>query len=338
MEKLLTISIAAYNSEDFIRKTLDSLILPEYMDKLEVFIIDDGGQDKTLDIAREYQDKYPETFIPVHKENGGYGSTVNYSMENATGKYFKLLDGDDWFNTGEFFKLMDILSKEDFDALVMNFYQGCDDESLEVIKTHHQRDGETIDLRNGFHDKRTFEMWELVIRTDILKKSGLRLPHHELYTDRYYTMIPFGYVDTVRFSDLAVYCYRLGRDGQSMGIESQLKHQEERVKGSIEICEFYAEQKRKDNPRCEYLLKQAAERHVAAASIFRFFPKSRESVDMLKDYENKIKTIAPDVVKREGAVSQFGKLLSLCRRTMYIPYWIVPDKILKKEQSVGRRI
>ena len=68
MEKLLTISIAAYNVEGYIRNTLDSLIVPEILDKLEVFIVDDGGNDNTLQIAREYESKYPETFHAVHKE------------------------------------------------------------------------------------------------------------------------------------------------------------------------------------------------------------------------------------------------------------------------------
>ena len=88
MEKILTISIAAYNVGDYIKNTLDSLVVPEVMDKLEVFIVDDGGTDETLKIAKEYEEKYPETFHAVHKENGGYGSTVNYSIAHATGKYF----------------------------------------------------------------------------------------------------------------------------------------------------------------------------------------------------------------------------------------------------------
>ena len=66
MGKLLTISIAAYNVEEYIRNTLDSLIVPEILDKLEVFIVDDGGNDDTLQIAREYEAKYPETFHAVH--------------------------------------------------------------------------------------------------------------------------------------------------------------------------------------------------------------------------------------------------------------------------------
>lgn len=330
MGKLLTISIAAYNSEDYIRQALDSLIVQDYMNKLEVFIIDDGGQDKTLDIAKEYQQKYPETFIPVHKENGGYGTTVNYSLKNATGKYFKLLDGDDWYDTGNFKKLLDVLDATDVDALVTYFYQGPDENNLDIIKPHHQKEGTVIDLREGFPEKRSFEMWELVLKTDVLRKSGLELPSHELYTDRFYTMIPLAYVDRMMFLTFPMYCYRLGRDGQSMSIESQLKHYEERETGSIKMCRFYAEQKHMGNPRSDYLLLQAAERHTAAASILRFFPKSRENLSALKKHERIVSEISKDILKKEWNVGKFGKFLTICRHTGYIPYWLIPDKLFKR--------
>ena len=95
MTKLLTVSIAAYNMEKYIRQALDSLLSCRHAQSIEIFVIDDGGTDHTLEIAKEYAWKHPGTVIPVHKENGGYGSTINYSIEHATGKYFKQLDGDD---------------------------------------------------------------------------------------------------------------------------------------------------------------------------------------------------------------------------------------------------
>ena len=98
MGKILTISVAAYNVENYIRDTLESLVIPELLDDLEIFIIDDGGTDKTLAIAKEYELKYPNTFHAIHKSNGGYGTTVNWSIKNATGKYIKLVDGDDWID------------------------------------------------------------------------------------------------------------------------------------------------------------------------------------------------------------------------------------------------
>ena len=95
MDKILTVSVAAYNVEKFIRNTLDSCIAEEIMTDLEVLVVDDGATDATAEIVREYEDKYPQTFRLIHKENGGYGTTVNRSMQEASGKYFRLLDGED---------------------------------------------------------------------------------------------------------------------------------------------------------------------------------------------------------------------------------------------------
>ena len=98
MSKILTVSVAAYNVEAFLKKTLDSCIIPEIMDDLEVIIEDDGSTDGTAALAQSYVDQYPSCFRLIQKPNGGYGSTVNRSIVEATGKYFKLLDGDDWFD------------------------------------------------------------------------------------------------------------------------------------------------------------------------------------------------------------------------------------------------
>ena len=54
MEKILSVSIASYNVEKFIRKALDSCCVPEIMDRLEVLVVNDGSTDSTLEIAREF--------------------------------------------------------------------------------------------------------------------------------------------------------------------------------------------------------------------------------------------------------------------------------------------
>ena len=51
VEKTLSISIAAYNVEEFLKNTLDSLVAPEIMDDIEVLIIDDGSKDNTAAIG-----------------------------------------------------------------------------------------------------------------------------------------------------------------------------------------------------------------------------------------------------------------------------------------------
>ena len=98
MDKILSVSIASYNVEKFLGQTLDSCLVPEIMEKLEVIVVNDGSKDGTAAVAEEYVKKAPDTFVLINKENGGYGSTVNAGIQAATGKYFRLLDGDDWFD------------------------------------------------------------------------------------------------------------------------------------------------------------------------------------------------------------------------------------------------
>ena len=66
VEKTLSISIAAYNVEEFLKNTLDSLVAPEIMDDIEVLIIDDGSKDNTAAIGKEFVDKYPNSFQKYH--------------------------------------------------------------------------------------------------------------------------------------------------------------------------------------------------------------------------------------------------------------------------------
>lgn len=66
--KTLTISIAAYNVEKFLSKTLSELADERLSKYIEVLIIDDGSKDKTGLIASEYQSKYPYVFKYVHKK------------------------------------------------------------------------------------------------------------------------------------------------------------------------------------------------------------------------------------------------------------------------------
>lgn len=84
MKKILTVSIAAYNVEKYIEECLIPFYNEKIVDALEIFIIDDGGTDNTMKIAKKYADEYPDTFKLIHKKNGGWGSTVNYGIEHAT--------------------------------------------------------------------------------------------------------------------------------------------------------------------------------------------------------------------------------------------------------------
>lgn len=90
MEKILTIVIPTYNMQDYLRRCLDSLIVPEeQMQQLEVLVVNDGSKDNSSAIAHEYQKKYPATFRVIDKENGN-----NESFYPSNDKYFIMFNLD----------------------------------------------------------------------------------------------------------------------------------------------------------------------------------------------------------------------------------------------------
>ena len=126
--KLLTVSIAAYHVEDYLRETLDSFLIPEVTDQLEVLIVNDGSGEGVNEIAREYEANYPDVFRLIDKENGGHGSTVNRGIEEAAGKYFKTVDGDDYVSAEGLKELLSYLQTAEAD-LVVNDYHSFNDAS-----------------------------------------------------------------------------------------------------------------------------------------------------------------------------------------------------------------
>ena len=198
MEKILSVSIASYNVENYIKRALDSCCIPEIMDRLEVIVVNDGSTDRTLEIAKEYEEKYPETFRVIDKENGGYGSTVNASIRAARGKYFRLLDGDDWFDREGLTAFVDELADAQEDMVIARFKRVFEEDGHEEVRDEAEDISEKVvrfdDL--GCHD--WFTMHAVTYRTRILQENNIRLTEHCFYTDQEYDLLPLPWVDTVR--------------------------------------------------------------------------------------------------------------------------------------------
>lgn len=125
VNKILSIIIPTYNMELYLKRCIDSLVTAKQtLGDTEIIVVNDGSKDKSLSIANGYKELYPESLIVIDKTNGNYGSCINAALKIASGKYIKVLDADDWFNTNALVEFVMCLKSLDVD-LVLTDYTVC---------------------------------------------------------------------------------------------------------------------------------------------------------------------------------------------------------------------
>ena len=118
MVPLLSIIIPLYNKQDYILKTLNSVLSQEFKD-YEIVVIDDGSTDNSVQIVKNISDKRIRLF---RKENGGAASARNLGVKMAQGKWVLFLDADDTLVENMLNMLADLIHKKCF-ADVFSFNQ-----------------------------------------------------------------------------------------------------------------------------------------------------------------------------------------------------------------------
>ncbi|MBQ7573009.1 MAG: glycosyltransferase [Clostridia bacterium] len=113
---MVSICCLAYNHEKYIRQALDSFLMQKTDFKYEILVHDDASTDKTTDIIREYEEKYPDIVKPIYQKDNQYSKGVKisptYQYPRAKGKYIALCEGDDfWTDENKLQKQFDVMEK-----------------------------------------------------------------------------------------------------------------------------------------------------------------------------------------------------------------------------------
>ena len=219
--KLLTVTIPCYNSQDYMEHCISSLM--KGGDRVQIIIIDDGSRDKTGDIADKYAAEYPDMIKAVHQPNGGHGEGINAGIRNADGKYFKVVDSDDWVSD-DFPAFLDALEQHDAeggaDLIVTNYYyehaDGKGNRSICYSNIFPENVIHGWDKTKSFRIHQLLTIHSCTFRTSVFKEYGKELPKHIFYEDNLmvYQLLP--YCKKLLYLNMDLYRYFIGREGQSV--------------------------------------------------------------------------------------------------------------------------
>ena len=213
--------------EKYIGRCLDSLLIPEF-DQVEVLVVNDGSKDRSSEIAHSYADRYPGSIRVIDKPNGNYGSCINAALPLCTGRYVKVLDADDTFDTDAFSKFVKCLSTYNADVILTKFSR-IDQKGQEYMIVGFNVDNLTNDksysIKESFNNLSHKLMW---MHSTCYKRSlFIKFSYHQLegisYTDTIWSILPLCHCESVTFSDIKLYRYSVGRDGATTQPEQVLK-------------------------------------------------------------------------------------------------------------------
>lgn len=336
-KKILTVVVPTFNAERYLRDNLESFLIEPDENDLEVLIINDGSTDRSPEIAEEYAKLYPNIFRVISKENGGHGSGINCGIRNACGKYFKVVDADDWVEPEAFKTLMNTLRRSDSDIVYSGFYwvydEGqCDKASFRKA-TEFKEPFKNVDYHREYNfdeiaDKLYIKMHNMTIRTDILRNANVIIDEKCFYVDTEYILYPIPYVKTITFINAFVYMYRIGSAGQSVSIERMQRNEENYNRVFSSLLSFY--EKLGNGIECTKQKKNYIENLIARVAagkvkIMLSFPASKEKKRELKQFEDELKNTYPNIYRSN--INHAVKILRLTRyRTYALACWLVQKR------------
>lgn len=180
---LVSICCLTYNHEPYLRQCLEGFMIQKTNFPFEVLIHDDASTDRTAEIIREYELKYPNIIIPIYqaenKYSKGVGVTRVYQFPRARGKYIAMCEGDDyWIDPYKLQKQVDFLEEHtDFSATghqtEVIFENDPDEKELFSSCRNHTNTKKKVIQSNVFHTSSIVFRRQALMKYDLLNSKTL---------------------------------------------------------------------------------------------------------------------------------------------------------------------
>lgn len=294
--------------EKYIEKCISSLIIEdkELMKRLDVIVVNDGSKDRSSELAHQFANKYPDSIRVIDKQNGNYGSCINAALPLVQGKYVRVLDADDTYNTETLTEYLKCLENCDADLIVNKFCKVDPDGNVtEIFPTLPEKFNWKAFSIKEIPLNSNLLMYQIAYKKDVFSGLGYHQTEGISYTDMEWAFIPMTRIKTIYFYPCVIYNYLLGRNGQTMEIATRLKRLEDEA--TVVLSKLKAlSTTDKCSEGYEYLKKAVLQQLITVYGL----GISRACPLDLKSFDNRLRSEYPEIYEAsnhcEIPVGAFG--------------------------------
>ncbi len=313
MNYKVSVIVPCYNSEKFLRETLDNL-LGQTLREIQIITVNDGSKDSTEDIIAEYAAKHAN-ILPIYQENAGVSAARNNGIEHSEGKYTMFLDSDDLFSENALESMYNALEETGADmgiCRIMRFGYGGN-EFNPIVDTFVNE--KQIDC----YDKRL--LWNFLpcnkcYRTELLKKNSVRFPPLRYSEDGAFSM-QFIYKTQPKITGVsdAVMKYRRLNPDQGYSVSQRIEYElVEHFSQSHELI-YEAAKQSFDGKNCinseNYLQEIIIKKYTALINEFyrSLWRGDKETLELIGKIAANAKSRMTDEAKKKcsGVIKDIGE-------------------------------
>lgn len=220
MEKTVSIIVALYNSGEYMRKCIDSL-LQQTLKDIEIILVNDCSPDNSLEIAEEYKKKYPDIIrIINHDKNERAGTARNNGLKAASGKYVWFVDADDWLAPTALEEAYSLIEETQGDIVSVDYYEITDENNEPTTLVESVPDscvGIMDNKKKNEYIAKVKAGFSKLIRREFLLKYKLFYPEGILFEDNGIVPLLGAMAARVDVIHKGLYYYRIGNPNSQTG-------------------------------------------------------------------------------------------------------------------------
>ncbi|WP_455682830.1 glycosyltransferase family 2 protein [Thomasclavelia sp.] len=195
MEQKVSIVLPVYNAQEYLHRCIDSIIEQNYTN-IELIVIDDGSNDGSWNILKEYQDKFPEKVRAIKQVNMGVSKTRNKGIQLATGKYLMIIDNDDYYDQDYIKTFVSEMESNNLDVVIGGYKRP--DKNGKIV--------EMVMLENYEYSKyKIVAAWAKIYRLDYIKDNQIEFLDSNIGEDINFTIQAVSLTNKIKIIDYVGY-------------------------------------------------------------------------------------------------------------------------------------